>query len=174
VILGFWLATGSILGSGQPVEHPRRVDFPEAKAFIRAGDLPSARRSLEACVSLLPQDAEAWSTLGLVDFAERRFDEAAAALERSLELDARQPQAQRMLGRVQTARAQPALAERAFVEAARLDPADAEARYLLGRLYQSQDRLVEASRGFQERWWAGPLNVSGSPPGKTRACGPVT
>jgi tetratricopeptide (TPR) repeat protein len=121
-----------------------------AKAAIRAGDLRSAQLSLEACVVALPRSAEAWRSLGLVRFARRQFDDAASALERSLELEPSHPQACKMLGRVQTARAQPALAERAFVEAARLDPKDAEARYLLGRLYQSQDRLVEAARLLRE------------------------
>jgi len=150
VILALGLAAWSSHGSGQPLENGRCADLREAGAAIRAGDLPAARGFLEACVAVLPRSAEAWRTLGLVHFAERHFDPAAAALERSLELDARQPQALRMLGRVQTARAQPALAERAFVEAARLAPADAEARYLLGRLYQSEDRLVEAVRFLKE------------------------
>ena len=97
-----------------------------------------------------PQGAEGWLTLGLVHFGEQHFDQAAAALEKSLERDARQPHALKMLGRVHTARTKPALAERAFVEAARLGPEDAEARYLLGRLYQSQDRLLEGARFLKE------------------------
>jgi len=136
--------------SGGPQEDGPCDELRQAKALIRAGDLRSAQLSLEACVVALPRNAEAWRTLGLVHFGQRHFDEAAAALEKSLELDARQPQAFKMLGRVHTARAKPALAERAFVEAARLDPEDAEARYLLGRLYQSEDRLVEAARFLKE------------------------
>ena len=150
MILALCLAAWSSLGSGQPLENGRCADLREAGAAIRAGDLPAARGFLEACVAVLPRSAEAWRTLGLVHFAERHFDPAAAALERSLELDARQTQAFKMLGRVQTARSKPALAERAFVEAARLGPEDAEARYLLGRLYQSEDRLVEAARLLKE------------------------
>ena len=126
------------------------ADLREAKAAIRAGDLRAAQLSLESCVVALSRSPEAWRTLGLVHFAQRHFDEAARALEKSIELDAGQPQAYKMLGRVQTARSQPALAERSFVEAARLDPRDAEARYLLGRLYQSQDRLVEGARFLKE------------------------
>jgi Flp pilus assembly protein TadD len=148
MVLALWLVAWSTLG--QPHENDPCVDLREAKASIRDGDLPSAQRSLEACVVALPRNAEAWRDLGLVHFAQRHFDPAAAALERSLELDARQPQAYKMLGRVETARSKPALAERAFVEAARLDPKDAEARYLLGRLYQSEGRLVEAARFLKE------------------------
>ena len=122
----------------------------QARSRIRAGDLPSAQRSLETCVGASPQNAEGWLTLGLVHFAERHFDQAAAALEKSLELDAAQPEAFKMLGRVHTARSKPALAERAFVEAGRLAPQDAEPRYLLGRLYQSEGRLVEAARFLKE------------------------
>jgi Flp pilus assembly protein TadD len=151
MILALWLAAWVAPGaSAQPHEHDPCVDLREANASIRAGDLPSAQLSLEACVVAVPRNAEAWLTLGLVHFGQRHFDEAAAALEKSLELDARQPQAFKMLGRVQTARSKPALAERAFVEAARLGPEDAEARYLLGRLYQSEDRLVEAARFLKE------------------------
>jgi cytochrome c-type biogenesis protein CcmH/NrfG len=148
-ILALGLAS-SPPSSGGPQEDGPCAELRQAKALIRAGDLPSARRSLEACIAAAPQDAEGWLTLGLVHFAEQHFDQAAAALEKSLERDARQPQAFKMLGRVHTARAKPALAERALVEAARLDPADAEARYLLGRLYQSEDRLVEAVRFLKE------------------------
>jgi tetratricopeptide (TPR) repeat protein len=150
MILALWLAMWAHLGSGQPQESDPCVDLREAKASIRAGDLPSAQRSLETCVVALPRSAETWLNLGLVHFAQRHFDEAATALEKSLELDARQPPAFKMLGRVQTARSKPALAERAFMEAARLGPEDAEARYLLGRLYQSEDRLVEAARFLKE------------------------
>ena len=125
-------------------------DLRQARSLIRAGDLPSAQRSLEACVGAAPQSAEGWLTLGVVHFAERHFDQAAAALEKSLELDATQPQAFKMLGRVHTARSKPALAERAFAEAGRLAPRDAEPRYLLGRLYQSEGRLVEAARYLKE------------------------
>jgi Flp pilus assembly protein TadD len=150
MLLALWLAVWSSLGPGQPHESDPCAGLREAKAAIRAGDLPAAQRSLEACIVDLPRSAEAWLTLGLVLFAQRHFDEAAAALEKSLELDARQPLAFKMLGRVETARAKPALAERAFAEAARLAPKDAEAHYLLGRLYQSQDRLVEAARLLKE------------------------
>ena len=147
-ILALGLASAAPSSGGQPEDGPC-AGLPEAKAAIRAGDLASAQFSLETCVVALPRNAEAWLNLGLVHFGQRHFDEAAAALEKSLELDAR-PHAFKMLGRVQTARSKPALAERAFVEAARLGPEDAEARYLLGRLYQSQDRLVEAARFLKE------------------------
>jgi len=149
-ILALWLVAWSAPSSGGPQEDDPCTELRQARSLIRTGDLPSAQRSLEACVAAVPQSAEGWLTLGLVHFAQRHFDPAAAALERSLELNAGQPQALKMLGRVHTARAKPALAERAFVEAARLGPEDAEARYLLGRLYQSEDRLVEAARFLKE------------------------
>jgi tetratricopeptide (TPR) repeat protein len=150
---GAWIPALLLLAApapGLPSEDDPCAGLRQAKAAIRAGDLKSAQLSLEACLVALPQSAEAWLTLGIVHFAQQHLDEAANALEKSLELDARQPQACKMLGRVQTARSQPALAERAFVEAARLAPDDAEARYLLGRLYQSQDRLVEARHLLKE------------------------
>jgi Flp pilus assembly protein TadD len=136
--------------SGGHEEDDPCAELRRAKALIRAGELRSAQLSLETCVAAAPRHAEAWLTLGLVHFGQRHFDEAAAALEKSLDLDARQPRAFKMLGRVHAARSKPALAERAFVEAARLGPEDAEARYLLGRLYQSEDRLVEAARFLRE------------------------
>ncbi len=150
MILALWLAMWAAPGLGQPHENDPCAGLREAKSAIRAGDLASAQLSLETCVVALPRNAEAWLNLGLVHFAQRHFDEAATALEKSLALDAGQPQPFKMLGRVQTARSKPALAERAFVEAARLAPEDAEARYLLGRLYQSQDRLVEAALFLKE------------------------
>jgi len=157
-ILALGLASAAPSSGGHPEDGPC-AGLPEAKAAIRAGDLPSAQLSLETCVAAAPRSAEAWLTLGLVHFGQRHFDEAAAALEKSLDLDARQPQAFKMLGRVQTARSKPALAERAFVEAARLGPKDAEARYLLGRLYQSEDRLVEAARFLKEAVALDPSSV---------------
>jgi len=153
-LCGAWilaLALASpVPSSGGPREDGPCDELRQAKALLRKGDLPSARRALEACVVADPQGAEGWLTLGLVHFAERHFDQAEATLQKSLALDARQPRAFKMLGRVHTAQRKAALAERAFVEAARLDPADAEARYLLGRLYQSEDRLVEAARFLKE------------------------
>ena len=157
-ILALGLAS-PVPSSGGPQQDGPCDELRQAEALLRKGDLPSARRALEACVVADPQGAEGWLTLGLVHFAERHFDEAAVALDRSLERDARQPRAFKMLGRVQTARGKPALAERAFVEAARLDPADAEARYLLGRLYQSQDRLVEAARFLRDAMALDPASV---------------
>jgi Flp pilus assembly protein TadD len=148
--LALGLAAWSTHGSGRSLEDDPCTGLRQARSLIRAGDLRSAQLALETCVVALPRNAEAWRHLGLVHFAQRHFDQAAAALEKSLELDARQPEAFKMLGRVQTARLKPALAERAFAEAARLAPKDAEARYLLGRLYQSEGRLVEAARFLQE------------------------
>jgi len=148
--LAAWAASGVAGSSRRADEDDPCVDLQRARSRIRAGDLPSAGRLLEACVAVAPRNAEAWLTLGLVRFALRRFEDAAPALEESIALDATQPQAFKMLGRVHTARSKPALAERAFAEAARLSPEDAEARYLLGRLYQSEDRLVEASRLLKE------------------------
>ena len=155
--LALWLMAWSTLPV--PLENDPCVGLSEAKAAIRAGDLPSAQLALETCVVALPRNAEAWRHLGLVHFAQRQFDPAAAALERSLELDGRQPQVYKMLGRVETARSKTALAERAFVEAARLDPEDAEARYLLGRLYQSDGRLAEAARSLKEALALDPKSV---------------
>jgi cytochrome c-type biogenesis protein CcmH/NrfG len=146
-------------GAGQPHEDDPCRELRQARSLIRAGDLPAAQRSLEACVGANPQSAEGWLTLGLVHFAERHFDPAAAALEKSLELDPAQPQAFKMLGRVHAARSKPALAERAFVEAGRLAPQDAEPRYLLGRLYQSEGRLVEAARFLKEAVVLDPSSV---------------
>jgi tetratricopeptide (TPR) repeat protein len=158
-ILAFGLAAWSAHGSGRSLEDDPCAELRQARSLIRAGDLPSAQLALESCVVALPRNAEAWRHLGLVHFAQRHFDPAAAALERSLELDARQPQAYKMLGRVETARSKPALAERAFVEAARRDPEDAEARYLLGRLYQSEGRLAEAARSLKEALALDPKSV---------------
>jgi hypothetical protein len=59
---------------GQPPENGACVDLREAKASIRAGDLPSAQVALETCVVALPRAAEAWRHLGLVHFAQRHFD----------------------------------------------------------------------------------------------------
>jgi Flp pilus assembly protein TadD len=147
--LAAWTASGAA-GSRRADEDDPCIELQRARSLIRAGDLLSAERSLEACVGAAPRNAEAWLALGLVHFALRRFDDAAAALEKSLALDSGQAQAFKMLGRVHTARSKPALAERAFAEATRLGPEDAEARYLLGRLYQSEGRLVEASRFLKE------------------------
>ena len=144
--LVLWLVGWPAPVAGQAREASSCPELGQARSLIRAGDLPGARRSLETCVGANPRSAEGWLTLGRVHFAERHFDEAAAALERSLELDPAQPGAFKMLGRVQTARSSPAAAERAFAEACRVAQQDAEARYLLGRLHQSEGRLVEAAR----------------------------
>jgi tetratricopeptide (TPR) repeat protein len=149
-IPALFLASLSASASGLRLGEDPCAGLREARSAIQGGDLRAAQLSLESCVVDRPRDAEAWRTLGLVQFAQRRFDEAASALEKSLELDAHQSQARKMLGRVQTARGRPDLAEQAFLDAARLDPKDAEARYLLGRLYQSQDRLVEAAALLKE------------------------
>ena len=139
---------------GRRAEPTRTTPAPTSsgrRSLIRAGDLPSAERSLEACVAAAPAERGSLAHAGPRSLrASGTSTRPRPRLEKSLELDARQPQAFKMLGRVHTARSKPALAERAFVEAARLDPADAEARYLLGRLYQSEDRLVEASRFLKE------------------------
>jgi protein O-GlcNAc transferase len=150
VSVGLVLGAAGAVGSKEADAPEPRRDLEEARALVRAGDLPSAQSRLEAYVERIPDSAEGWLTLGLVRFALRQFDAAAIAAVRSVELDGAQPRAFKLLGRIQTARKRPGLAERAFVGAARLDPQDPEARYLLGRLYQSEDRLVDAARFLKE------------------------
>jgi tetratricopeptide (TPR) repeat protein len=149
-IPALFLASWSAAAPARSLEQDPCDGVRDAQSAIQAGNLRAAQLSLESCVAARPRSASAWLDLGVVHFAQRHFDEAAAALQRSLELDPRQSKACKMLGRVETARGKPDLAERAFVEAARLGPKDAEARYLLGRLYQSQDRLVDAARLLKE------------------------
>ncbi len=149
-IPAFFLASWSAAAPARSVEEDPCGGLREVQSAIQAGDLPAAQLSLEACVVARPQSAPAWLALGLVHFAQRHLDDAASALQKSVELDPLQPKAWKMLGRVETARAKPDQAERAFAEAARLDAKDAEARYLLGRLYQSQDHLAEAARLLKE------------------------
>jgi tetratricopeptide (TPR) repeat protein len=149
-IPALFLASWSVGNPARSLEEDQCAGLREAKSAIQAGDLRAAQLSLESCVIAQPRSAEAWLDLGIVHFAQRHLDEAASALQKSLELDPRQPKAWKTLGRVETARTKLDVAERAFVEAARLDPKDAEARYLLGRLYQSQDHLAEAARLLKE------------------------
>jgi len=80
-------------------------------------------------------------------FVERRFGEAVARLNQSLELDAKQPRVLRLLGLTYQLAGQLADAEAVFQRATVAAPKDAESWYFLGRVYYLRnffDRSLEA------------------------------
>ncbi len=80
----------------------------------------------------------------------RKFDAAARAYGRALELDPRSDAAHARLAGVYLELGDPAKAENHYREAIRLNPRQDDARAAYGRLLASQNRYQEAQRAFRE------------------------
>jgi len=75
-----------------------------ARALLRLGNAHGARAELLKLTSAAADDADAWAELALADLALGLYDEAAAAVERALALDAQHPVATRAAGDLARAR----------------------------------------------------------------------
>jgi len=119
-----------------------------AAVRLDMGDLRGAHADARRAVELAPDHRSTRMILGQVLSRMRKFPEARAALERSLELG-NTPDGQNLLGEACASMNDFAPAQVAFEEALRLDPAHLTAHLNLCRLYLFQNRFAEAEKVFR-------------------------
>lgn len=131
-------------------------------ALAMAGDLASARATLERAVGLDPPCAAAFYNLALLERVAGRLAAAGARLERALELDPDHGRARFELGAVLMELGARAPAIATFTAVLAADPKDADAAANLARLLEAEGRFGEALA----RWQAVPADAA--LPGRVR------
>jgi len=142
--------------------HRRRVassnGINRGVAAMRAGDPATARRELVAALALVPDDPDGVYNLALLDYRDRRQDEALAGFERVLALERGNPegvtrelkvQALNNAGVIQFAAGRFDDAETSLAEAVRLSPNDPSAWFNLGLTRQKLGRDDSAYEALQ-------------------------
>src|ERR1035441_2736315 len=99
----------------------------QAQEDLKVGRLLEARQELEKAVKVAPDDAEAWSYLGLACSRLDQTDAAIAAFQRALAILANQPQICFDLGILYWKKGDLAKALEMYQKGLRLNPADVAA-----------------------------------------------
>ncbi|HEX8148242.1 MAG TPA: FG-GAP-like repeat-containing protein [Pyrinomonadaceae bacterium] len=100
---------------------------------LQVGDDVRAEEKLKEATALAPDEPASWADLGLLYMRQRRFDEAAASLDRARQLAPENAGLYVLFGQLESARGNSAEAARQFRRAAELDPRNLKALYALGR-----------------------------------------
>jgi Tfp pilus assembly protein PilF len=140
------------LGPAEPVSPRGRTRSLDAYAAYRAAlleDTPAARiEKLRSALALDKGYLDAMLRLGVELFRQGSLDEAAAVLERAVELGPAVAEARNNYGVVLAASGKPEQAQREFEQAVALAPAYAEARLNLARLFEDRGAFAEAERQY--------------------------
>jgi tetratricopeptide (TPR) repeat protein len=107
--------------------------FKEAQEARSQGNLALAEQKYQKVTRLAPNLARAYHNLGIVYFMERKYADAATALDRAVAIEPRLPGAQAMRGLCYYELYQPQKAIPAFQAAVRINPADKHALLYLGK-----------------------------------------
>jgi tetratricopeptide (TPR) repeat protein len=119
----------------------------EALQHYQRGDLHAA----EAILARMPDHASALHLLGVLRVQQRRLNEAAEFLIRSVEIQPREAQSQFNLGKVLSALGRQSEASEALRAALTLDPALVDAALVLGKSLHAQgyvNKAIDAYRDF--------------------------
>jgi predicted O-linked N-acetylglucosamine transferase (SPINDLY family) len=119
-----------------------------ALALYRAQRLPEAQAAFEAWCALHPEDAEAWSTLGIIHGMQGQWQPAEACCRKAIGADPRFSEAHVNLGVVLEAKGQLDAAIASYQEALRLKP-QAEIHHNIGITLTAQGKRAEALGHFQ-------------------------
>ncbi|HFD80764.1 MAG TPA: sulfotransferase family protein [Gammaproteobacteria bacterium] len=128
---------------------PHRKLQRQAETSMAAGRLAEAAAAWERLCRLAPQDADAWTALGVVRRRLGDFAAAESACRQALALRSAHAPAQAALGAAlqQQGRLQEAVA--AYREALRLDPGLVEAQYFLANALREGGQLAEATEAYR-------------------------
>jgi tetratricopeptide (TPR) repeat protein len=128
-----------------------------AEAYEALGQREQAEAELKSAVALAPFNVRARNRLGELDFAEKRYAEAADQFQRSVESV---PNSQAYLGAglacFQLGRREDA--ESNFKKAETLDPKDSRPHFVLGVLYGEMGRIADAKREYEAGFKLDPEN----------------
>ena len=116
------------------------------------GDANGARAAMERAISLRPNDAAYWSSLGSALIESALYDDAIAALQRACELDPNYYTAWYNLGLALIRSMRADEAEKALREAIRLAPPEeaVNARVILGDMLRAEDRMDAAIAEYRD------------------------
>lgn len=106
----------------------------EGLAALKAGDLDTALRKLQAAVQEAPADGPAWAAFGVALCQAGRAADGVKALERAISLQPTQARLYYNLGRAQESLQKTAEAVQAYRKAVALDPNHAQAAAAIQRL----------------------------------------
>ena len=147
------LAFLCVSASRNNINSPFNMSFPApdkhaALALYQANRLPEAQAALEAWCAHRPDDAEAWSTLGIIHGTQGQWDQAERCCRKAISADPGFSEAHVNLGVVLEARGQLDAAVASYKEALRLNP-QAQIHLNLGIALISQGKRVEAIGHFR-------------------------
>ena len=134
--------------------------YRQAAESEKSRDLKSAAGSLSEITTVDPRDFIAWAKLGTIYFEMGKYDEAEAALRRSIELKPEYTPAWINAGKLRVARKQPEAAIEVFKHAAALDPANARAFQLLGETYIQTKQGSLGARALTEALRLDPIGMA--------------
>jgi protein O-mannosyl-transferase len=114
-----------------------------------AGDREAADHEWKLALHYNPDSVEALANLGFARFEEKKYDEAAAFLQRAIYLKPRFAAPHIRLGQVYAAQGKNDLAEAEFLQGLEIHPANTEGLNALGQFYLNQGRLADAAEQFR-------------------------
>jgi tetratricopeptide (TPR) repeat protein len=122
------------------------------KAQIEAGDKDwrTAEKTLTVLVQSYPKDAQAHYRLGMVQYAQRKLDAAAAGFEQALSLQSGAIEPLSALADVYFTQSKPEKAAQRVGKAAADNPKNFFAQTLLGRVLERQNKAQEAEAALRK------------------------
>jgi tetratricopeptide (TPR) repeat protein len=127
-----------------------RKNFDKGTDLLHAGKLPEAATCFEKAVTIYPRYAEAWLSLGRIQFTTGRRDAALESMQRAKDLDDKLVGAWQVMGYIAAGRQDWENAAHYLDEAVRLDPADSPLPWFFSAFahYQLQG-FEEAERSIR-------------------------
>lgn len=139
----------------QNVEERLQQHFEAAQKAQQAGDLDTAAREYRAAIQLNPQIAELYANLGLVYYAQSKFSDSAAALDKAARLKPGLRGVNLWLGINDVKLGEPAKALPLLREAVRENPTDLQAErfygaalWSTGQTFAAIDQMVKTCSMF--------------------------
>ena len=123
--------------------------YEEAQAARAGGNLETAERNYLEVIRRAPNMANAYHNLGIVYFLERKYGDAANALEKATKLKPGLAEAYAMLGLSYYELSEPRRAEAALRSALRLNPGDTNALLYLGKSQLQGRDYQDAAKTFE-------------------------
>ncbi len=120
-----------------------------AIALFNVPDLPGAQREAQAAIGLAPDAPQPHYILGLIAKSQGRAEDAIAAFQRVLKIDARDPGANINLGQVYAQQRKSTEAIAVFNVALDAEPYNTTALYNLGQVLLRSQQKVEGQRVIQ-------------------------
>lgn len=155
-----WLAVGEDVAAGLDHVAGARALRNVGKVLSWAGKHAEAEAPLRQAVTLVPDDPEAWYTLGVVRRRIGQQEPAEQAYRRAIELAPDYAQAHNNLADILARRGDAAGAVQHFRAAIEADPALVEAHFNLGNFYAAAGRFEPAAAAYRRALLYDPDHVA--------------